>query len=111
MKIEYNLNIPKKSLFGFKILSSFQSSIYCYVLLITGRILNPFFGFSQIQMKAGALFNIILNMSIITLTTNLFIKRKQIKKIYFILLNFMLFIYLPISIYIIAKSINLYLIV
>ena len=101
MHFKLNINLPQKSILGFKVLSSFHSSISCYLLLLIGRILNPFFGFSEIQMKAGTLFNIILNISILILILNLFIKRKQISKKFFILLNSLLFIYVPISIYLI----------
>ena len=99
MKFNCNINLPQKSIFGFKVLSSVQSSIACYILLIIGKFLNPFFGFSQIQVISGALFNIVLNLSFLILLINLLIKRKQIQKIYFIFLNTILFLYLPFSIY------------
>ena len=67
MKLISNLNFPQKSIFGFKILSSLQSSISCYILLLTGKSLNLFFGYSKINLIAGSLFNIILNLSIIIL--------------------------------------------
>ena len=106
MKFDYNLNLPQKSLFGFKVLSSFHSSIACYILLIIGIILNPLFGSSQIQVIAGSLFNIVLNFSILILVANLFIKRKQIGGYYFIFLNSILFIHTPFSIFIIGKHIQ-----
>ena len=106
MKFDYNLNLPQKSIFGFKVLSSFHSSIACYILLIIGIILNPLFGFSQIQIIAGSLFNIVLNLSILILVVNLFIKRKQIGRFYFIFLNSLLFIYTPFSVLIIGKHIQ-----
>ena len=99
MKLNFNVNLPQKSIFGFKVLSSLHSSIACYILLIFGKILNPFFGFSQIQIIAGSLFNIILNLSVLILIINLLIKRKQIRKINFIFLNFILLLYVPFSIY------------
>ena len=101
MQFKFNINLPQKSILGFKVLSSFHSSISCYFLLIFSRTINPFFGFSEFQIKAGALFNIILNISVLILILNLFMKRKQISKKFFILLNSPLFIYLPISIYLI----------
>ena len=106
MKFNSNINLPQKSVFGFKVLSSFHSSIVCYILLFISKFLNPLFGFSQIQIMAGSLFNIILNISIVILIVNLSIKRKQIQKNYFILLNSILFLYLPISFYIILKYIR-----
>ena len=106
MKFDYNLNLPQKSIFGFKVLSSFHSSIACYILLVIGKILNPLFGFSQIQIIAGSLFNIVLNLSVLILVVNLFIKRKQIGRFYFIFLNSLLFIYTPFSLIIIVKHIQ-----
>ena len=108
MSLKFNLNLPQKSILGFKVLSSFHSSLSCYLLLLFGRILNPLFGFSEIQIKAGSLFNIVLNVSILILIFNLFIKRKQMSKNFFILLNSLLFIYLPISIYLTAFYIRLF---
>ena len=99
MRFISKIDFPQKSIFGFKVLSSLQSSIYCYILLFIGKNLNLLFGNSKINILAGSLFNIVLNSSVIILIANLIIKRKQIKKIYFIFLNFALFIYLPIAFY------------
>ena len=106
MKLISNINLPQKSIFGFKVLSSLHSSIACYILLFIGKFLNRFFGYSQIQLISGSLFNIVLNVSIVILILNLLIKRKQIQKIYFIFLNSILFVYLPISLYIIFKYVK-----
>ena len=99
MKFISKLDFPQKSIFGFKILTSLHSSISCYILLLIGKNLNLLFGVSKTNIIAGSLFNIVLNLSIIILIANLIIKRKQIKKIYFIFLNFILFIYLPFAFY------------
>ena len=107
MKLNHNINLPQKSIFGFKVLSSLHSSIACYILLILGIILNPFFGISQIQIIAGSLFNVVLNLSVLILVINLFIKRKQIQKVYFVFLNSILFLYLPFSLYIIGNHIKI----
>ena len=107
MKFNYNIKLPQKSIFGFKVLSSFQSSISCYIILIIGKLLNPLFGISRIQIIAGSLFNVILNISVLILVLNLFIKRKQIKNIYFIFLNAILFLYLPFCIYEIGAYIKI----
>ena len=106
MKFSPNINLPQKSIFGFKILSSLQSSLSCYLLLIIGRFLNPLFGIRQIQIIASSLFNIVLNISIVILIINLIIKRHQIPKMHFILLNSLLFLYLPIAFYFIFKYIK-----
>jgi len=103
MKFITKLDLPQKSIFGFKILSSLQSSISCYILLFIGKNLNLLFGNSEINIIAGSLFNIVLNSSIVILIANLIIKRKQINKFYFIFLNFILFIYLPLAFYEIFK--------
>ena len=103
MKFTFKLDFPQKSIFGFKILSSLQSSISCYILLFIGKNLNLLFGISQINIIAGSLFNIILNSSIVILIANLIMRRKEINKIYFIFLNFILFIYLPLAFYEIFK--------
>ena len=107
MKFNYNNNLPQKSIFGFKVLSSFHSSIASYMLILIGNILNPFFGASQTQIISGSLFNVILNVSVLILILNLVIKRKQIKKIYFIFLNSLLFLYIPFSIYTIGTNIKI----
>ena len=99
MKHFSKLDFPQKSIFGFKILSSLQSSISCYILLFLGKNLNLLFGNSKINIIAGSLFNIILNLSMVILISNLIIKRKQLKIFYFIFLNFILFIYLPFAFY------------
>ena len=103
MKLNLRINFPEKSIFGFKILSSFHSSISCYILLIVGIILNPLFGFSKVQIIAGCLFNIVLQSSIVILIMNAINKRKELKKIDFLLLNFTLILFLPFSFFIILK--------
>ena len=102
-KLNLNINLPNKSIFGFKILSSFHSSIFCYILLFTGKFLNSMFGFSKIQIIAGSIFNIVLQTSVLILIINAIDKRKQIKKIYFLFLNFILFLFVPYSMYIVFK--------
>ena len=99
MKFISKLDFPQKSIFGFKILTSLQSSISCYILLLIGKNLNLLFGVSKTNLIAGSLFNIVLNLSIIILIANLIIKRKQLKIFDFIFLNFTLFIYLPFALY------------
>ena len=103
MKLKFKLNLPQKSIFGFKVLSSFNSSIACYILLLIGKSLNPLFGFSQQQIIAGSLFNIVLNLSFVILIINLINKRKELQIFLFVLLNSILFIYFPIALYSITK--------
>ena len=103
MKFNSNINLPQKSVLGFDILSSLQSSISCYLLLIIGKLLNPLFGTDKLQIITGSLFNIVLNISITILTFNLIIKRRQLPKKYFIFLNLFLFVYLPLALYFIFR--------
>ena len=105
MKIKTILNIkkPHRSIFGFEILTSLQSSLSCYFLLIIGRFLNPLFGSEKLQIITASFFNIVLNVSIVILIINLTFKRKQLSKIHFIFLNSFLYIYLPVAIYLIYK--------
>ncbi len=103
MNFNLNINLPQKSILGFNVLSSLQSTISCYFLLIIGRFFNPLFGSNQLEIITGSLFNILLNISIVILIINVFIKRKQLPKIKFIFLNSLLFIYLPLALYLILK--------
>ncbi len=103
MKFNLHINFPQRSIFGFRILSSFQSSIFCYILLFFGKIANYLFGFSKTQIISGSLFNVILHTSIVILIINVIDKRKQLKKINFLFLNFILFLFLPFSFYMIFK--------
>ena len=105
--MKFNFNLPQKSILGFKVLSSVQSSISCYILLVIGKSLNPYFGLSQMQLITGYLFNIILNLSIVVLIINLIAKKNQIKKTSFVLLNLFLLLYFPISLYEIFLNIRL----
>ena len=99
MKLKFNVNFPQKSIFGFKILSSLKSTISCYFLLFFGKVLSLFFGLSKIQILAGIFFNVLLDMSIVILIINLFIKRNELRRFNFIFLNLFLFIYLPVALH------------
>ena len=95
MKKNYSFRFPEESILGFKILTSMQSTISAYFLLVSGLLLNPHFGNSISQIKAGSIFNIILNLSLLILIVNLIRKRNQLKRKYFILINSIIFIFLP----------------
>ena len=95
MKKNYSFRFPEESILGFKILSSIQSTIAAYFLFVSGLLLNPYFGSSNLEIKAGSIFNIILNLSLIILIVNLIRKRNQLKRKYFILINSIIFIFLP----------------
>ena len=95
MKKNYSFRFPEESILGFKTLSSIQSTIAAYFLLVSGLLLNPYFGSNNLEIKAGSIFNIILNLSLIILIVNLIRKRNQLKRKYFILINSIIFIFLP----------------
>ena len=86
---------PKKSIFGFKLLSCRQSSMSAYFLFFLIFVLSPFFGNTSSEIIASLLFNIIAFTSIIILNLNLYLKRKEIKKSTFWILNFPLFLFFP----------------
>ena len=89
------IKFPKKSIFGFKLLSCKESSLAAYFLNFLIFLLNPYFGNSSIEITASLLFNIIALTSILILNLNLFLKRKEIKKLFFWILSFPLFLYFP----------------
>ena len=91
MKIDKFFRLPQKSILGFKVLTSLQSTFSAYLLLLSGWLLNPFFGITYKQLLSGSIFNIFLNISLIILILNLIDKRSQLKKTNFILINLILF--------------------
>jgi len=95
MKRKYSFRLPQNSILGFKVLSSFHSTISSYILLLAGLLLNPYFGSTDKEIIAGSVFNILLNFSLIILFINLFNKRNQLKRTYFILINSLIFIFIP----------------
>ena len=67
-----------KSIFGFKLLNSWQSIISTYFFVVLQHILSPMFGTSKEEIIAGRLFNIIIYSSILVLISNsIFQKRKS----------------------------------
>ena len=99
MKFPHNIRFPKKSLFGFKILSSIESSLAIYFLSISSILINPFFGNNNVELYAGFLFNLINSFSILILICNLLIKRKEVKRKNFYIINFPIFIISTYSFY------------
>ena len=95
MKINYFFRLPEESILGFKVLSSLHSTISAYILLLAGWLINPYFGTSNLQLKAGSIFNIILNFSLLILIINLIKKKNQLQRKYFFLINSILFIFIP----------------
>ena len=95
MKKDRFFRLPQKSILGFKVLTSLQSTFSAYLLLLSGWLLNPFFGITYKQLLSGSIFNIILNLSLIILILNLIDKRSQLKKTNFIIINLILFTFIP----------------
>mgnify|MGYP001160092236 CR=1 FL=1 len=108
IKKYFYFKFPDKSIFGFKILNCFHSSLSAYLIFISVLFVNPFFGCSFKQVLFGSFFNIVANLSFLILIINLLLKRKELNKKEFIFLNTPLFIFLPISIlYVIGNIVNL----
>ena len=87
---------PKKSLFGFKILNSFNSTLAAYTLIIWFLIQSSVFNYFSISFWSSNLFILIANLSIFILIVNSIIRpRQKNKTIHWFLVNFPLWIYLP----------------
>ena len=85
----------KKSLFGYRLLSSWESTFASYIFLLNLYILPRFFGNESFEIKAGKLFLILITLSILVLIFNS-IKQKNKKPIkLWIILNVPLWISLP----------------
>ena len=89
-----NLILPKKSIFGFKILNSWNSIIASYFFILIKLNTIPYFGIEDIQMKAGIIFSIIINTSITILIINSILRVRGIHLIWLIS-EFGLLLYLP----------------
>jgi len=99
------INLPKKSLFGFRVLNSRESLYSAYFLLLFTYILYPKFGYQEVEKIASYIFFIISNFSFLILLLNSVLRMPKNKKILNIS-NIPLFLHLPISIYIILISIK-----
>ena len=66
-----------KSIFGFKILSSWQSIFSTYFFIISQHILEPMFGTNQAEIVSGGLFNIIIYLSILILVLNSILQKRK----------------------------------
>ncbi len=95
--IKMKKNWPRNSIFGFKILNSFYSILWAYIFLIYQLIITPYFGIDIYEFIAGALFVILINISIIILTINSIIRINKINTL-FLLFDFPLFVYIPYSV-------------
>ncbi len=66
-----------KSIFGFKVLDSWQSILSTYFFIILQHILSPMFGISNIELLAGRFFNFLISLSIIILIFNSFYQKEK----------------------------------
>ena len=108
MKLNYflkNFKYPKKSFLGPRLLSSVESSISAYFIFLTISLLTPYFGEKQTDIISSKLFNIIAYSSLLILILNIYIKRKEIRKNIFLILNIPLFLNLPSFVFNLIKNI------
>ena len=96
---------PQYGLFGFKILNYWQSILFSYIFILSEFLIVPFFGFEQKHVIAGALFILLINISIIILIFNSIIKIKRFN-INLLILNTPLYIYIPFSLHKIFNQIS-----
>ena len=98
---------PNKSLFGFKVLNSLQSTIAAYLLLIIFIIIEPLMGEENIQLIARALFTLIINASIIILILNSMQQKNTTNNNYWKIFNFPLWFFMPISLIFSIKALKI----
>ena len=108
MKLLRNIRFPQKSLFGFRILSSFESSLSVFFLLVLSTLINPFFGNDKVELIAGLLFNLINSLSILILIFNLVNKRNELSRKFFYLINFPIIIFCPYSFYLFFRYVKIF---
>jgi len=90
--------LPQKSLFGFSILGSWQSTVSVYGLLISLFVLIPFLGNDPLELKAGYLFLLLLNLSTLILTFNSIQQNNKKPVFLWILINLPLWCLIPMEI-------------
>jgi len=93
--------IPKRSILGFKILSSWSSIYSSYFLLIFFYMAAPNFGEEYIEKIAGNLFLLIMNGSLLILTFNSLYQKNKRPLIIWLILSIPLWILIPTEIRII----------
>lgn len=71
--------IPRKSIFGFRILNAHQSIIFSYLFIILHFISFSFGSASKIELISKSTYSLISNLSYIILFINIFLKRNQLK--------------------------------
>ena len=91
------IKFPEYSIFGYKILNSWNSVLSAYLFLLAEFFLTPYFGSEANQYFSGLLFIFLINISILILVLNSLIRFRK-ADILLIVLAMPLFIYLPFSI-------------
>ena len=89
--------LPNKSLFGFKVLSSWDSLLISYLFIFSEYLLIPLFGNEKVEVLAGIYFILLINLSIIILTLNSVIRIIKLNFI-FVILVIPLIVWIPFSI-------------
>tara|TARA_B100000401_G_C52101499_1_gene391444 strand:+ start:73 stop:432 length:360 start_codon:yes stop_codon:yes gene_type:complete len=103
IKNNLNLNLPQKSLFGFKILNSIHSSLFAYIFIVLILFSKNFIGTNIVQLISGNLYIIISNMGFWILVINSYLKRKELNKNIYFAINMPLLGFLPFSFFLIIK--------
>ena len=96
--LQFEKQIKRDSLLGFKRLNADQSSIAALLILAYINFINPFFGSKLYELIFGSFFNIIAYMSIFILLLNSFLERKNATKILYISINIPILFFFPKSI-------------
>ena len=88
---------PKYSFLGFKILNSFHSILWAYILIVYEYIITRYFGLEGVQLIAGLFFSLFVNLSIFILIINFLIRLNK-SNIFNIIGGSPLLVYLPFTI-------------
>ena len=88
---------PKYSFLGFKILNSFHSILWAYILIVYEYIITRYFGLEGVQLIAGLFFSLFVNLSILILIINFLIRLKK-SDVFNIMAGLPLLVYFPFSI-------------
>ena len=89
--------LTKYSFLGFRILNSWNSLLWAYSFLAFEYLITPFFGINTIQLIAGNLFSILVNLSILILSVNAFVRYTRVDAL-FKCFYIPLLVYFPITI-------------
>ena len=90
--------IPKKSIFGFKILNTWESIFSSYFLILFFYLIAPKFGSENIEKIAENFFLLILNGSLLILTFNSIFQKKKRPLILWLIFSIPLWILIPIEV-------------